>query len=90
MRSDVKYKQESAKTTTDIIYKCILEAVEKSKYGCFWVCPNGSNNCKYKHSLPEGFVLKTKEQLKQLAAPKITLEDFIEVENSKITYLYYK
>ena len=50
---------------------------------------NGGNECKYKHSLPPGFVLKTKEQkkLERLAAenePKITLEEFLELERSKL------
>lgn len=34
-----------------------LEAVEKSKYGWFWSCPNGTS-CIYRHALPPGFVLK--------------------------------
>lgn len=39
------------------ICKFFLDAVEKSKYGWFWSCPNGEH-CKYKHALPPGFVLK--------------------------------
>lgn len=34
-----------------------LEAVEKSKYGWFWSCPNGTS-CIYRHALPPGFILK--------------------------------
>lgn len=39
------------------ICKFFLEAVEKSKYGWFWSCPNGAS-CIYRHALPPGFVLK--------------------------------
>lgn len=89
LRKVVKSKQGNNRTTTDIVCKFFLEAVENGKYGWFWVCPNGGTECKYKHSLPEGFVLKTKEQrrLEQLAAdsaPKITLEEFIELEKEKL------
>lgn len=89
LRKVVKSKQGNNQTTTDIVCKFFLDAVENCKYGWFWVCPNGGKDCKYKHSLPEGFVLKTKEQrrLEQLAAdnaPKLTLEDFIEMEKDKL------
>ncbi|SBT50219.1 cytoplasmic translation machinery associated protein, putative [Plasmodium ovale wallikeri] len=38
---------------TDIICKYFLSAVENKQYGWFWVCPNGGDNCKYKHCLPQ-------------------------------------
>lgn len=90
LRSVVKSKQGNNKTTTNIVCKYFIQAVENGKYGWFWVCPNGGNECKYQHALPEGFVLKTKEQrrLEQLAAdsaPKFTLEDFIELEKGKLS-----
>lgn len=89
LRSVIMSKHGNPKTTTDIVCKYFIEAVENGKYGWFWVCPNGGNECKYRHSLPPGFVLKTKEQkrLERLAeesAPKITLEDFIELERGKL------
>lgn len=89
LRSVIKLKHGNPKTTTDKVCKYFIEAVENQKYGWFWVCPNGGNDCKYKHSLPEGFVLKTKEQrrLERMAeesAPKITLEEFIEMERGKL------
>lgn len=78
-------KHGNPKTTTDKVCKYFIEAVENQKYGWFWTCPNGGDECKYKHSLPPGFVLKTKEQR---AAEKalhdksplatLTLEDFLE------------
>ena len=47
--------------------------------------PNNGNDCKYKHSLPAGFVLKTKEQraaekalMDKSPLATLTLEDFLE------------
>ena len=40
------------------ICKHFLDAVENNKYGWFWSCPEGGTNCKYRHALPPGFVLK--------------------------------
>ena len=37
-----------------------LNAIAETKYGWFWVCPNGFD-CKYKHALPAGFVLQKKD-----------------------------
>ncbi|ODV76747.1 uncharacterized protein CANTADRAFT_8346 [Suhomyces tanzawaensis NRRL Y-17324] len=89
LRSVILSKHGNPKTTTDKVCKYFIEAVENGKYGWFWVCPNGGNDCMYRHSLPAGFVLKTKEQkrLEKLAeesAPKITLEEFIEMERGKL------
>lgn len=89
LRSVILSKHGNPKTTTDIVCKYFIDAVENGKYGWFWVCPNGGNECKYRHSLPPGFVLKTKEQkrLEKIAsesAPKITLEEFIELERGKL------
>lgn len=82
-------KHGNPKTTTDKICKYFIEAVENDKYGWFWVCPNGGQECMYRHALPPGFVLKTKEQkrlerLARDAAPKITLEEFIEMERGRL------
>lgn len=89
LRSVILSKHGNPKTTTDIVCKYFIDAVENGKYGWFWVCPNGGNECKYRHSLPPGFVLKTKEQkrLEKIAsdsAPKITLEEFIDLERGRL------
>ncbi|CAK9437862.1 uncharacterized protein LODBEIA_P22400 [Lodderomyces beijingensis] len=94
LRSVILSKHGNPKTTTDKVCKHFIEAVENGKYGWFWVCPNGGNECKYKHSLPPGFVLKTKEQkkLEKLAAenePKISLEEFLELERSKMDKTHF-
>merc|ERR1712029_839928 len=55
----VNKKHGSEKTNqTDIICKFFLDAVENNKYGWFWSCPVGGKDCKYRHALPPGFVLK--------------------------------
>jgi len=68
--------------TTDIICKFFLEAVEKSKYGWFWSCPNGTS-CFYRHALPPGFVLK-KDKKKDDKKDEIQLEDLIERERAAL------
>lgn len=92
LRKVVLSKHGNPKTTTDKVCKYFIGAVEEGKYGWFWTCPNGGDKCMYKHSLPPGFVLKTKEQR---AAEKalhdkspmntLTLEDFLETERHKLT-----
>lgn len=89
LRKVILSKHGNPKTTTEKVCKFFIEAVENGKYGWFWMCPNGGDKCMYRHSLPEGFVLKTKEQ-KRLereaidSQPKITLEEFIETEREKL------
>lgn len=89
LRKVILSKHGNPKTTTDKVCKYFIEAVENDKYGWFWTCPNGGNECMYRHSLPAGFVLKTKEQkrLERLAKesePQITLEEFIELERGRL------
>lgn len=73
------------KTTTDIVCKYFLEAIENKKYGWFWECPNGGDSCKYRHALPPGFVLKSQMAKKpEDAADQITLEEFLETERHAV------
>nr|CAD7396432.1 unnamed protein product [Timema poppensis] len=67
---------------TEIICKFFLDAVERSKYGWFWSCPNGSS-CIYRHALPPGFVLK-KDRKKEEKKDDISLEDLIERERAAL------
>ena len=55
LREVVKSKHGNPRTTTDKVCKYFIEAVENGKYGWFWTCPNGGDQCKYKHSLPPGY-----------------------------------
>ncbi|EUC31864.1 hypothetical protein COCMIDRAFT_35923 [Bipolaris oryzae ATCC 44560] len=92
LREVVLSKHGNPKTTTDKVCKYFIQAIEDQKYGWFWTCPNGGDKCFYKHSLPPGFVIKTKEQRaaeKALMANSplntLTLEDFLESERHKLT-----
>lgn len=92
LREVVTSKHGNPKTTTDKVCKFFIEAVENAKYGWFWTCPNGGDKCMYKHSLPPGFVLKTKEQraaekalMDKSPLATLTLEDFLESERLKLT-----
>lgn len=81
-----KHGAESAEkraTSTDIICKFFLDAVEKSKYGWFWACPNGAG-CRYKHALPPGFVLKKDKKKMDEKKDDISLEDLIERERAAL------
>ncbi len=93
LRTVVAKKEKGEHPTTDKVCKYFIQAVEDGKYGWFWVCPNSNLKkgieCKYKHTLPPGFVLKTKEQkrLEKLAAEKksrLTLEEYIERDRQKL------
>lgn len=74
------------KTTTEIVCKFFLDAIEQRKYGWFWECPNGGDACKYRHALPPGFVLKDSSATGKKDAEKeeISLEEFLEVERYRI------
>ncbi|TKX19798.1 translation machinery-associated protein 46 [Elsinoe australis] len=92
LRNVVLSKHGNPKTTTDKVCKFFIEAVENGKYGWFWTCPNGGDKCMYKHSLPPGFVLKTKERraaekalMDKSPLNTLTLEDFLESERHKLT-----
>ncbi|KAL6700362.1 hypothetical protein J3F84DRAFT_357938 [Trichoderma pleuroticola] len=85
-------KKGNQKTTTDKVCKFFIQAIEDGKYGWFWICPNNGDKCMYKHALPPGFVLKTKEQraaekalLDKSPLKTLTLEDFLESERHKLT-----
>lgn len=78
-------KNKNKATTTDKICNIFLEAVENNKYGWFWECPNG-DKCKYRHCLPQGYVLKRdKKKMEQANKEnKISLEDLIERERAAL------
>lgn len=70
---------------TDIICRFFLEAVENSKYGWFWQCPNGGDKCHYRHALPPGFVLN-RDKKKAEKKEEISIEDLVERERAKLDY----
>lgn len=65
------------------ICKHFLQAVEDSKYGWFWQCPNGNDKCIYRHALPSGYVL-AKDRKKRDEEDKMTLEELIERERAAL------
>lgn len=80
---NTKHGTEKRMPTTDIICKFFLEAVEKSKYGWFWECPNGEK-CIYRHALPQGYVLKRDKKKLEDKGPEISLVDLIERERNAL------
>ncbi|RSH90679.1 hypothetical protein EHS25_001284 [Saitozyma podzolica] len=86
LRSVVTENGRKQRTTTDIVCKYFIQAIEDKKYGWFWECPNGGPNCMYRHALPPGFVLKSEKKAAEEAAKKeqISLEEFLEVERHKL------
>jgi len=77
---------EKAKSTTAIICKHFLDAVENNKYGWFWECPlekGKKTKCMYRHALPPGFVLK-KDQKKAEKEEKISIEELVETERAAL------
>ena len=61
-----------------------LQALEDKKYGFFWKCPNG-DDCKYRHSLPPGYVLKAKDEKRtqnEEDEDEISLDEKIEEERA--------
>ncbi|KAK2598114.1 Translation machinery-associated protein 46 [Conoideocrella luteorostrata] len=92
LRKVVLSKKGNQQSTTDKVCKYFISAIEDGKYGWFWVCPNSGDKCMYKHALPPGFILKTKEQraaekalMDKSPLKTLTLEDFLESERHKLT-----
>jgi hypothetical protein len=86
-----KHNTTNANKPTDIVCKYFLEAIEDRKYGWFWTCPNGGNECKYRHALPPGYVLKKKETEEERREREqaetenaITIEEFLETERHNL------
>ena len=73
----------------DTIITCrdFLDAVERELYGFNWVCPNGGDNCQYRHMLPQGYVLnrdKNKRDDEESSEEEMTLEEKIEAERQAL------
>jgi len=85
LRTVVMSKAGNPRTTTDIVCKFFIQAIESEKFGWFWECPNG-DNCQYRHALPPGFMLKSQRKAAEDAAKAniISLEEFLEVERHKL------
>ncbi|KAJ3161590.1 hypothetical protein HK101_000792 [Irineochytrium annulatum] len=82
---------DNANLPTEIVCKFFLEAIDNRKYGWFWECPNGGSQCKYRHALPPGYVLKKKETPEERREREerekenqITFEEFLDKERHKL------
>lgn len=69
---------------TEKVCKHFLQAIEEKKYGWFWVCPNGGNQCMYRHALPPGFILKSEKKKMEEQTEKISIEDLVEKERAAL------
>ncbi|KAG8906814.1 hypothetical protein FRB99_006081 [Tulasnella sp. 403] len=80
LRQVVLSKAGNPRTTTDIVCKYFIDAIETQKFG--WFC----KSCIYRHALPPGFVLKSQKKAAEEAekANTISLEEFLEVERHKL------
>ena len=80
---DVVKRKHAAQNTnkTDIVCKYFIDAVENRKYGWFWECPNGVN-CKYRHALPPGYVLK-RDRVKE----EVSTVDIVETIEEEVRNL---
>ncbi|SJK86399.1 Zinc finger CCCH domain-containing protein 11 [Babesia microti strain RI] len=67
---------------TDIVCKHFTEAIKSNKYGWFWVCPNGGDDCKYRHSLPKDYVFPDEQEV--VEEVNETLEDKIDRERHEL------
>lgn len=82
----VVQRKHKNRTTTEIVCKHFIEAIEKKSYGWFWECPNGGDTCKYRHALPPGFILRSTAAKKDPrdTQEEISLEEFLETERYRI------
>ncbi|CAI5730344.1 unnamed protein product [Hyaloperonospora brassicae] len=81
-----KHHEKNSKQT-EIVCKHFLDAIEKSLYGWFWVCPNGGTSCKYRHALPAGYVFKSKkdrELEKSNKVVEVSIEEIIEQQRATL------
>jgi len=74
--AEEKDKKRSKLCQSKIVCRYFLEAVSKKIYGFKWECPNGID-CQYRHYLPKGYVIQTKEDRIQ---EEMTAEEFINFE----------
>jgi hypothetical protein len=82
---DAREKQAGWVFTTAKICPHFLDAVEHSKFGHFWVCPNGGDKCVYRHHLPFGYIIK--RELKREGGEdfeELDISEQIEIERARL------
>jgi hypothetical protein len=73
--AEEKEKKRAKVCQSNIVCKFFLDAVMKKVYGWKWECPNGED-CHYKHYLPKGYILSTKEK----AQEDMTIDEYYNLE----------
>jgi hypothetical protein len=73
--AEEKEKKRSKMPQSNIVCKFFLDAVMKKVYGWKWECPNGED-CHYKHYLPKGYILATKEKTQE----DMTMDEYYNLE----------
>ena len=79
-------EKKRGKVPSNIVCKFFLDAVKKKQYGWKWECPNG-DDCHYRHSLPQGYILVTnKEKQEDMTSEEyMNLEAQIDEERARIS-----
>jgi len=71
-------------TTSTIVCKYFLDAVENKTYGWFWQCSNG-DACQYRHCLPPGYVLKREKEKTLEKVDETRIEEIIDAERDELS-----
>ena len=74
--AEEKEKKRKKLCQSNIVCRYFLEAVQRKIYGWKWECPNG-DDCQYKHCLPKGYIMLTKEDKLQ---EEMTIEEYMDLE----------
>lgn len=89
--SDPRAGSENMPEDTIITCLSFLKAVEDELYGWRWVCPEGGDKCRFRHQLPEGYVVtskkdreKNRKEAEAAALDETTIEEKIEAERSAL------
>jgi len=84
LRNEEKVKNglEEFKPLYEYPCKYFIDAVEESKYGWFWECPNNGDACPYQHKLPQDYVFQSKEKV---VLETRSFEEIIEERRSGLT-----
>jgi len=81
---DGRVKIPGFKFTTEKVCPHFLDAVEHSKFGHFWVCPNNADKCVYRHCLPFGYVIKRDIRKDGDEFEELDIAEQIEIERKRL------
>ena len=81
---DAREKAPGFRFTTEKVCPHFLDAVEHSKFGHFWVCPNGGDKCVYRHCLPFGYVIKREIKKDGEEIEELDIAEQIEIERRRL------